>query len=188
MCLSSSTAQDCCFQACYCCSVSPLNVPEIQDVACADAFTPHSSRLSSELRPLASVPLLQHAPAPAVTVAAHVDRMTSASMRWLQVQHSPAILVPFPTYNVYAHGSSSLLLCPQLQHAQLDSPWPWPACARCSCFCFVCYGKSASYVQGASVSLLVIAGRAIACCSLAVKGLDSDCVALANCLARDRRP
>ena len=55
----------------------------------ADASTPHSSRLSSELRPLTSVPLLQHAPAPAASAAAHVDRLTNASIRWLQVQ-SPA--------------------------------------------------------------------------------------------------
>ena len=52
----------------------------------ADAFTPHSSRLSSDLRPLASVPLLQHAPAPAASAAAHLDRLTSSSIRWLQVQ------------------------------------------------------------------------------------------------------
>lgn len=66
--------------------------------ACADAFTPHSSRLSSELRPLASVPLLQHAPAPAVTMAAHVDRLTSASMRWLQVHACLCSMLISPTF------------------------------------------------------------------------------------------
>ncbi len=119
----------------------------LTDVACADAFTPHSSRLSSELRPLASVPLLQHAPAPAVSVAAHVDRLTSASMRWLQVQPSsaPCLLLRSPNKQhcpwLTCSQQPSPLVLPQLQNAQQGGswPWPWPGYAGRTCFCLECY-------------------------------------------------
>lgn len=68
-------------------------------VAIAGAtYTPHLSRLGLEFRPLTSVPLLQRAPPQAASAAQHFDRVTSASLRWLQVCSSEDNVDHMPRY------------------------------------------------------------------------------------------